>query len=190
MLIEALERRIGWIELDAAAVVPQSMASVTVELNGRRFDGSDEVGQALRELVKAEKAGQQRASISAERAVGRFGGLTLNIGDSQIEGVPAYHLSGHCRYPAQSYQTGPGLVSALLSALDSVAEQLGAAKAQLAARRKRLEDLRIELERPFEHEARLTDLLLRQRELLRRLDLDKDEAGSARLEANVPRMAA
>ena len=190
MLIEALERRIGLIELDAAAVVQQSMASVTVELNGRRFDGADEVGQALRECVKAEKAGQQRASISAERAVGRFGGLTLNIEDSQIAGVPAYHLSGHCRYPAQSYQTGPGLVSALLSALDSVAEQLGAAKAQLAAWRKRLEDLRIELERPFEHEARLAELLLRQRELLRRLDLDKDEAGSARLEADVPRMAA
>ena len=53
-----------------------------------------------------------------------------------------------------------------------------------------LEDLRIELERPFEHEARLTELLVRQRELLKRLDLDKDEAGTARADADEPRMAA
>jgi hypothetical protein len=49
--------------------------------------------------------------------------------------------------------------------------------------RKRLEDLRLELARSFEHEGRLTDLLVRQRELLKQLDLDKDEAGSAKVDA-------
>jgi hypothetical protein len=49
--------------------------------------------------------------------------------------------------------------------------------------RQRLVDLREELERPFEHEARLLDLMTRQRELARELDLDKDEAGTQSLDA-------
>jgi N12 class adenine-specific DNA methylase len=190
MLVEALEKKIGLIELDLATVVPQSMQRIAVEMNGRKFDGADAVGEALRDLVRTEKVGQRRAASSTERAVGKFGGMSLNIGCSRDDGVPAFHLSGHCRYEAQAYQTGPGLVAALLAALDSIGEQLANSQALLATRRKRLEDLRIELERPFEHEAKLTDLLLRQREMLRLLDLDKDEAGSANAEAEEPRMAA
>ena len=38
--------------------------------------------------------------------------------------------------------------------------------------------------------SRLTDLLVRQRELLRQLDLDKDEAGSAKVDADEARQAA
>ena len=190
MLVEALEKKIGLIELDLAAVVPQTMERIAVEVNGRKFEGADSVGEALRDLVRTEKASQRRATDSTERTVGRFGGMALNIGCSRDDGVPAFYLSGHCRYEAQAYQTGPGLVAALLAALDSVGAQRAKSQALLATRRKRLEDLRIELERPFEHETRLTDLLVRQRELLRQLDLDKDEAGSARAEAEEPRMAA
>jgi hypothetical protein len=50
----------------------------------------------------------------------------------------------------------------------------------LALRRKRLDDLRLELARPFEHENRLAESLARQRQLLKCLDLDKDEAGSGK----------
>ena len=54
----------------------------------------------------------------------------------------------------------------------------------------RLEDIQLELARSFEHEDRLAALLVRQRELLKRLDLDKDEVGSARLDGEDARQAA
>jgi hypothetical protein len=190
MLIENLEKKIGLTEQDLAVVMPQSMARIAVDLNGRALQGADAVGEALRDLVRSERASKRRAIGSTELAVGRFGGLALNIACPAGDGVPAFFLSGRCRYDAQAYQTAPGLVAALLAALDSIAEHRNAARTQLAARRKRLEDLSLELERPFEHEARLTDLLVRQRDLLKQLDLDKDEAGSARAEAEEPRMAA
>jgi hypothetical protein len=81
-------------------------------------------------------------------------------------------------------------VAALLGALESVGKHHADTVVQLATRRKRLEDLRLELARPFEHEGRLTDLLLRQRDLLKQLDLDKDEAGSAKADAEEIRQAA
>jgi len=81
-------------------------------------------------------------------------------------------------------------VSALLAVLASVGEQQAGTVAQLAMRRKRLEDLTLELARPFEHEGRLSTLLVRQRELLKQLDLDKDEAGNASLDGEAMRQAA
>ena len=60
----------------------------------------------------------------------------------------------------------------------------------MMVRNKRLADIRLELARPFEHEGRLRDLQERQRQLLKRLDLDKDEAGSMRVDAALERTAA
>ena len=55
---------------------------------------------------------------------------------------------------------------------------------KLASTRCRLDELREELGKPFEHEEQLTDLLGRQRAQAAELDLDKDEAGTQGLEAS------
>jgi hypothetical protein len=77
-----------------------------------------------------------------------------------------------------------------MAALESVTAHHSEAVVQLEVRRKRLEDIRLEMARPFEHEGRLVNLLARQRELLKQLDLDKDEAGSAKVDAEEVRQAA
>ena len=64
------------------------------------------------------------------------------------------------------------------------------AVSQLEMKRKRLEDIQRELDRPFEYENRLAGLLTRQCELLRLLDLDRDEAGTARMDAEDVKQAA
>lgn len=113
--------------------------------------------------------------------VGRFGGFDLGVRALRGEDVPSLYLSGACVYEASAYQTGPALVASLLDLLGSIPKQHATGEEQLDVRRKRLDDIRLELARPFEHEGRLLDLLTRQRELLKRLDLDKDEVGSANL---------
>ena len=90
--------------------------------------------------------------------------------------MPSLYLSGACLYQATPYQTGPARVAALVDLLGSIPKQHAAGEAQLQVRRKRLDDIRLELERPFKHEGRLLDLMTRQRELLKRLDLDKGHA--------------
>lgn len=190
MLIASLEQKVALQAADGAQVEAQTMAQIAVELGGRRIAGPDAVGEALRELVKAAKAETRSGAPLIDRALGRFGGFELGLCAARGQEMPALYLAGRCRYDAEPYQTGPGLVSALLAALASVSEQHARTGDLLAMRRKRLEDLQLELARPFEHEGRLSALLVRQRELVKQLDLDKDEAGSAGLDGDAIRQAA
>ena len=103
---------------------------------------------------------------------------------------PNLYLVGDCVYHADPYQTGPGLVAALIAVLESIPKHHADAVSQLEMKRKRVEDIHRELERSFEYENRLAELLARQRELLKLLDLDKDEAGTARMGAEELKQAA
>ncbi len=190
MSIEALERRIGLLAQDLGRIEPQSQERISVSVGGRRIAGLDAVGDALRGLVKAAREEASGTGRVADRIVGRFAGLDLGIQAERGAELPNLYLAGHGTYHAQIYQTGPALASALLDAVQSVGKQHADTVVQLAARRKRLEDIRLELARPFEHEGRLAELLVRQRELLRQLDLDKDEAGTSATEAEEALQAA
>ncbi len=190
MMIEALEKKISLYAQDVARVEPQTMQGITLERAGRAVTGPDAVGEVLRGLVKTAKEEVRTGTRMIERVIGRFGGFDLGILAARGEEVPNLYLAGHCLYNAEPYQTGPALVAGLMAALESVSKHHADALVQLEVRRKRLEDIRLELARPFENEGRLVTLLARQRELLKQLDLDKDEAGSAKVDAEEVRQAA
>jgi len=190
MMIESLEKKIELYARDAAQVQMPTQQGVTLDVLGRKYAGPDAVGEALRGVVKTTREEAKRGMQMIERIVGRLGAFELGVLAARGEEVPSLYLAGACQYHAQPYQTGPGLVAALLDALAAISTQHGSAVGQLEMRRKRLEDLTLELARPFEHEARLVDLLARQRELAKRLDLDKSEAGSAHMDAEAAPLAA
>lgn len=190
MMIAALEKKTALHAQDVACLEPQTMQVISLEIAGRRITGPDAVGEALRGLVKAAKEEVRSGSRSIERVVGRFGGFELGLLVERGGTVPCLYLSGRCLYNAESYQTGPALVAGAMAALESVPKHHADAVAQLALRHKRLDDLRFELARPFEHENRLAELLARQRQLLKCLDLDKDEAGSGKVDAEDARLVA
>jgi hypothetical protein len=190
MMIEALEKKIDLFALDAASVVPQTLQGLSIELAGRKVVGPDAVGDNLRGMVKAAKEEVRGGHCMIERIVGRFGGFDLGILATRGEAVPSFYLSGQCLYSAEPYQTSPALVAGLIAALESVSKHHADAIAQLELRRKRLEDIQLELARPFEQENRLVGLLARQRALLRELDLDKDAAGSTKVDAEEGQLAA
>ncbi|MBI2749094.1 MAG: DEAD/DEAH box helicase [Burkholderiales bacterium] len=190
MMIEAQQRKVALYAEDVIRIEPQTLQSVVLEVGDRKIAGPDAVGEVLRGIVKATKEEVRAGSHEVEQIVGRFGGFDLGVQAARGEEVPGLYLAGACLYQATPYQTGPALVSALVELLESIPKQQAAGVAQLETRRKRLGDIRLELERPFEHEGRLLDLLTRQRDLLKRLDLDKDEVGSARLDAEEMKTAA
>ena len=108
------------------------------------------------------------ASRMIERIVGRFGGFDLGIPGGPWRRDTRPVPGGTLPVQRRTLSNGSGPGGALLGALESVGKHHADAEIQLETRRKRLEDLRLELARSFEHEGRLTDLLVRQRELLKR----------------------
>lgn len=70
-----------------------------------------------------------------------------------------------------------------MAALESIPKHHAESVTHLEMKRKRLEDIKRELERPFEHENRLIELLARQHDLLKLLDLHKDQVGTAKMDA-------
>ena len=190
MMIEAQQRKVALYTQDVARIEPQTLQGICLEVGGRKIADPDAVGEALRGLIKATRDELRAGGREIEQIVGRFGGFELGVQATRGEEVPNLYLSGACLYQATPYQTGPALVAALVDLLGSIPKQHAAGEAQLQVRRKRLDDIRLELQRPFEHEGRLLDLMARQRELLKRLDLDKDEAGSSTVDAEEIREAA
>lgn len=190
MMIEAQQRKVALYAADVARIEPQTLQSLSVKVAGRRIAGADAVGETLRGLVKATRDEMRAGGREIEHIIGRFGGFELGVQATTGEEVPSLYLAGACLYQAAPYQTGPALVAALVDLLASIPKQHAAGEAQLEVRRKRLDDIRLELQRPFEHEGRLQTLLIRQRALLKQLDLDKDEVGTAKIDTEELREAA
>lgn len=188
--IEALERRIILYASDCKRIEPQTMQGIALELSGRRVVGADAVGDALRPVVRSAKGDLQTASRAIERVIGRFAGFDLGVYASRSSETPNLYLVGDCIYHADPYQTGPGLVAALLAVLESISKHHAETVMQLETKRKRQQDIKRELDRPFEYETRLVELIARQRELLKLLDLDKDGVGTAMMDAEESKQAA
>ncbi|MCL1961965.1 MAG: hypothetical protein FWG56_09390 [Desulfovibrionaceae bacterium] len=189
--IASLEKKLSACEADLARLEPQTMGAIAVEIGERRITGADAVGEALRAqvlAVMAETGGMLGRNI--ERLIGRFAGFDLGIQRSSLDRVPALYLSGSAVYNATPYQQGPALVAGLLAVLDLVREEVDKTRTLLQTRRRRLADLQVELGRPFEHQRRLSELQARQDELLKQLDITKDEAGSHKADANASPVAA
>ena len=100
------------------------------------------------------------------------------------------YLKGEAIHACRSYQTGPALYRAVRDTILAMSDRRLETERKLALMRRRLDELREELGKPFEHEERLTALRERQRKLAAELDLDKDEAGTQDLEPTDESMAA
>jgi hypothetical protein len=100
------------------------------------------------------------------------------------------YLKGEAIHDCRSCQTGPALYQVLRDTILAMPDRREETERKLSSTRRRLDELREELGKPFEHEERLTTLLGRQRALAAELDLDKDEVGTQGLEASEESLAA
>ena len=157
-------------------------------IHGRSHRGPENLGDALRTVIR-----MARASVSArstEELLGEVGSFELWVFiGREFDDVHLY-LKCEAIHDCRSCQTGPALYQALRDTILAMPDRRLETERKLASTRRRLDELRDELGKPFEHEERLTALLGRQRALAAELDLDKDEAGTQGLEASEESLAA
>jgi N12 class adenine-specific DNA methylase len=109
---------------------------------------------------------------------GAFRGFEiLGRGSDQKDGVPDLFVRGREAYKANLNPENPlGTISSIENTLRSLDRRAEEEQHEIERQEKALADFRAQLGRPFEHEARLRDLLVTQAQLNACLDLDKHEA--------------
>jgi hypothetical protein len=147
----------------------------TMKVGNRDFSGKgarEEAGNALNVVIMSwrdDKTPQVRAHFKNFEILGRGSAYKDGEPDLLVRGKEIYKANLNPDNPLGTIQS----IEHVLRGLDRRAED-----EQLEIRRqeKALADFRAQLGRPFEHDARLKDLLARQAQLNACLDLDKHEA--------------
>ena len=108
---------------------------------------------------------------------GQFRGFEIVSRGSQFkDGEPDLFIRGRETYKANLNPDNPmGTISSIEHVLRSLERRAQDEQQEIERQEKALEDYRAQLGRPFEHEARLKDLLAKQAQLNACLDLDKHE---------------
>ncbi|MCC7063235.1 MAG: hypothetical protein IT456_10550 [Planctomycetes bacterium] len=176
MRIESNERLLAALEADAYRSSAAIAGDISVNVHGRTYRGRDAIGEVLRNVVRSARAGVSRSA--RDETVGSVGDFELCVFIGRHEDEVHLFVRGASSHDCRACQTGPALFDALLKTLEGITPHRDECADRLVRMRQKLEGLTAELQRPFEHEERLANLVVRQRELEAELDLGKDEVGS------------
>ncbi len=145
------------------------------KVGNREFSGKgarEDAGNALNIVVMSwrdDRTVQVRAHFK--------GFEILSRGSDQKDGEPDLIIRGKEAYKANlNFENPLGTVSSIEHVLRSLDRRAEDEQREIERQEKALVDYRAQLGRPFEHEARLKDLLAKQTQLNACLDLDKHEA--------------
>jgi N12 class adenine-specific DNA methylase/GGDEF domain-containing protein len=138
----------------------------SIELFGKKYDDKDAANAAIQE--KLGRLTKEPYATEPEK-IGSFLGLTVEVRGFG-NGNTALLLTGKGTRSAPS-----GTVGSLEYAAKNLEGELKNYRAALAGLEKKLADMKAEAERPFEHEAKLAELVKKQEALNSRLDLDKSD---------------
>jgi N12 class adenine-specific DNA methylase/adenine-specific DNA methylase len=113
----------------------------------------------------------------AERQAGSFAGFKLFVADNFMAG-PEIVIKGAGTHLAKVGNTALGTMRSVEYAIQNLEEVAAGIEQRIADTRKRIADLIVQSEQPFEYEARLASLVQRQQEIEEALDLTRSQAPS------------
>jgi N12 class adenine-specific DNA methylase len=147
----------------------------TMKVGNREFSGKgarEDAGNALNAVVMSWRD-DQTAQVRAH-----FRGFEIISRGSQFkDGEPDLFIRGKETYKANLNPDNPlGTIQSIEHVLRNLDRLVEEEQQEIERQGKALADYRAQLGRPFEHEARLRDLLAKQAQLNACLDLDKHEA--------------
>jgi hypothetical protein len=182
--IDDAREAIEHLHADIATRDAHDGGEFTMTVGNRTFSGKgarEEAGSALTRAVLS------RRDDHAPRLRATFRGFEILSRDKPGAPVPDLFIRGAGTYTAHINADNPlGTMQSIehtLRALDKAAED---ERHQIERLQKTLTDYQAQANRPFEHDARLKELLASQAKLNAALDLDKSDAQAAELVQDVP----
>jgi N12 class adenine-specific DNA methylase len=177
-LPEQIERGRKYHAAVAADIVTRDACAdedFTMKVGNREFSGKgarEDAGNALNAVIMSwrdDKTPQVRAYFK--------GFEILSRGSAYKDGEPDLFVRGKETYKANLNPHNPlGTIQSIEQTLRGLDRRAEDEQLEIQRQEKALADYRTQLGRPFEHDARLKDLLARQAQLNACLDLDKHDA--------------
>ena len=115
--------------------------------------------------------------------VGSFAGFVLQFWPERTGEIM---VKGKNAYAAKISESALGTISSLEHVVRSLDDHANELRNTLAATHRRIEELRPHIDKPFEHEAKLQRLVQCQQELMKALDLNKNQASNQLSAEEVP----
>lgn len=172
--IERSQKRYTDIDGDIALRDSHAEEEFTMTVGNREYSGKgarEQAGNALSAAIMTWKDDR------AMKVRGHYKGFEiLSRGGRFEEDTPELYIRGKERYEANLNPTNPlGTVSSIEGVLRGLDRRADGEKEELERQQKALMDYRAQLDKAFEHETRLRELLAKQALLNAALDLDKNE---------------
>jgi N12 class adenine-specific DNA methylase len=176
------QERIGRLSADIATRDGHADEEFSMRVGNRVYSGKGarEEGAAALTLAvlswRDDQTLQVRGAFRGFEILSRGRGAATVLIDSDDERLPELFIRGGAIYKAQLNAENPvGTMQSIEYALRALDKALADERERAARAEKMLGDFEEQAGKPFEHEARLKELLGRQAELNAALDLDKGE---------------
>lgn len=137
-----------------------------------------------RNFTSRAEAGRELISIASmlephqgTRKIGSIAGFAISL--HRQEERTSVILHGKGQYTATVSESAAGTLASIEHSLSSFEGQVSDLENDLAHYRRQSQELAKQLDKPFEHEVKLQDALLRQEEIVDALDINKNQAGAA-----------
>jgi N12 class adenine-specific DNA methylase len=163
-----LEKRLEDVGRDIGARQDTSGDNFVLVLEGQEIRDRGIAGELL--LRRAER---MRGSRS-ERLAGSLAGFQLFVADNFMQG-PELVIKGTTTYTAKVTDTALGTIRSLEHTIQHLEEIAANLSQNIQEDRKRLADLHVQADTPFEYAERLASLSRRQQEISDELDLTKNQ---------------
>lgn len=169
--IPRLEKRLEDVQLDIAVRQDTRADNFVIHIDGQEVRDRGIAGELLARHADRVKGRQ------IERSVGSFAGFRVLVADNFM-GDPEILLKGVSTYHAKFGANPHGTMRSVEHALQNLEDVHAGLKDRIADAQKRLAELTVQSEQPFEYERRLSELTRRQQEIAVALDLTKSQASS------------
>jgi N12 class adenine-specific DNA methylase len=183
--IAEAKQQLADVEADVALRNSSDSAEFSMTIGNRLFAGKGAREEAAKALTYAILSWRDDQSLQVRGQFCGFEILSKGKGSGfgpvpEDERVPELFVRGRATYSANLNPANPiGTVQSIEHTLRSLDKLASEQQDRLARAQKQLSDYQSQVDRPFEHEYRLKQLLGRQAELNSRLDLDKGEQQGA-----------
>ena len=169
--VEILTGRIQNLHKDIASRQPTQGDAFSIRIEGTDYTDRGIAGELI------NRRAQQLRGSGKEYTVGELAGFAVILRASALEHTELV-LKGANLYSASISDSAHGTTRSLEHAVHALDQKLTQTEKEAEECKKRVAELEVKVGEPFEHEAKLKSLSQRQEEIMKSLDLNRNQASN------------